>query len=85
MPVNRNDGRKQNGLYFRLMELNIEKMEEEIEHLNSTVEEHDGIIGKLYFFSGNIIFLGNNLPKRQKCDRNVTEILTFLLLFQPIT
>ena len=35
-----------NGLDFRLIELNIEKMEEEIENLNSTVEEHDGIIGK---------------------------------------
>ena len=49
---------KRNGLDFRLIELNIEKMEEEIETLNSTVEEHDGIIGKGYFFSGNIIFLG---------------------------
>ena len=67
--------------WFSLIELNIEKMEEEIEKLNSTVEEHDGIIGKGYFFSGNIIFLGNNLPKRQKCDRN----FDLLLLFQPIT
>ena len=64
-----------NSLYFRLIELNIEKMEEEIENLNSTVEEHDGIIGKGYFFSGNIIFLGNGLPKRQICDRNFNFLL----------
>ena len=50
--------KEMNGLDFRLIELNIEKMEEEIENLNSTVKEHDGIIGKGYFFSGNIIFLG---------------------------
>jgi hypothetical protein len=73
VPVNRNDERKQNGLYFRLVELNIEKMEEEI--------EHDGIIGKLYFFQGISYFWATICQK----DRNVTEILTFLLLFQPIT
>ena len=46
--VNQNARRKWNGLDFRLIELNIEKMEEEIENLNSTVKEHDGIIGKDY-------------------------------------
>ena len=41
--------KEKNGLAFRLIELNIEKMEEEIENLNSTIEEHDGIIGKGHF------------------------------------
>ena len=49
-PVNQNASRIWYGLDFRLIELNIEKMEEEIENLNSTVEEHDGIIGKGLFF-----------------------------------
>ena len=42
--------KEMNGLDFRLIELKIEKMEEEIENLNSTVEEHNGIIGKDYLF-----------------------------------
>ena len=68
-------GRKQNGPDFRLIELKIEDMEEVIENLNSTVEEHDGVIGKGYLFSVNMIFLANNLPKRQKCDRNFDFII----------
>ena len=60
----------------------MEEMEEVIENMNSTVEEHDEIIGKGYsFFSGNIIPIGNNLPKRQKYERN----FDLLLLLQPIT
>ena len=56
--VIRNLRRKQNGLNFRLIELKIEEMEEDIENLDSVVEEHDGILGKGYLFSGNIIFFG---------------------------
>ena len=36
--------------WFSLIELKIEEMEEVIEDLESEVEEHDGIIGKGYFF-----------------------------------
>ena len=35
---------------FSFIELKIEEMEEVIEDLESEVEEHDGIIGKGYFF-----------------------------------
>ena len=36
--------------WFSFIELKIEEMEEVIEDLESEVEEHDGIIGKGYFF-----------------------------------
>ena len=48
--VNQNAKQKWNGIDFRLIELKIEKMEEEIEILNSTVKEHDEAIGNIYFF-----------------------------------
>ena len=52
--------KEKNGLAFRLIELNIEKMEEEIENLNSTVEEHDGILGNCYFFLEDFMILSNS-------------------------
>ena len=35
-------------------------MEEEIENLNSTVEEHDGILGNCYFFLEDFMILSNS-------------------------
>ena len=52
----------------------MEEMEEVIENMNSTVEEHDEIIGKGYSFFQAISYLWATIcPK----DRIVTEILTF--------
>ena len=73
VPVNQNARRKWNGLDFRLIELEIEKMDEVIENLNSSVKEHNGIIGKGYFFQAISYFWATVCPK----DRFVTEILTF--------
>ena len=61
--------KEMNGLDFRLIELKIEKMEEEIENLNSTVEEHNGIIGKDYFFLAISYFWATTICQK---DRNVT-------------